>query len=478
MAKNPYGWMYKKEEKKQQPTQIIYNVPRDWGGWGGSVNPDFYRDIGISDQDLVTKPKGTTIGPNGTVLPDTNTKNTGNVIIQDPNKVNQNTTTSPVGSVSDPNYSTSRSTLPSAPAPSSTATSPGSTPVGATPNMMEGHGEFATDNFAMWRDKEGSDAAEEYWQVQLPLMELQQNAKTQDFNSLLAANQFDWTKTVDQWNMMQQGQEFQFNQQQADIANKQWATTENREREQFNIETQLANRGLDIQQFSAEQQVALGKEANQIAKFEAETGRIDVQGRLALDNKIAEAQISADNFANDTERIKVMNDYTINKQLADSDQAYKEGMLGVEQYNAAVNEAYGKKELAIDEMYKQGLISNQEYANETERLLGEQKNRILEFEAETGRIDVEGRNRYQDGLLKAEQARLALDTTLGMGRLNLDTMTQQQLNAYRYAQMSQEATLQREQMRSQELQNRYSVFGRSQAPAGMGASGGWTRNWS
>lgn len=143
----------------------------------------------------------------------------------------------------------------------------------------------------------------------------------------------------------------------------------------------------------------------------------------------------------------------------------------------------------IDQMYKQGLLTNEQYANETQRIqaanqlhLGNAQNQIAQFNADTQRNEVQNQyalgNReldvkdwYQRQSVGVAQAQTQIDQAYKQGlitneqrQLALAELTQQQNQAYQYAQLSQQAQLQREQMAAQQQMANIAAFGRVQTP--------------
>lgn len=99
----------------------------------------------------------------------------------------------------------------------------------------------------------------------------------------------------------------------------------------------------------------------------------------------------------------------------------------------------------------------QQRAN-TERELGLESNRI--------------ENMYKSGQLTNQQRELALAELKQKSESGLASRTQDELTAYRNAQMAQEAGLTREKMEADRQNAAMAAFGRSQAPTAR-----WTRSW-
>ena len=155
---------------------------------------------------------------------------------------------------------------------------------------------------------------------------------------------------------------------------------------------------------------------------------------------------------------------------------------------------YQDEQNRIDQAYKQGLINNQQYENQTGRLQARYQNAYQQgmlknqgYENETGRLSANYQNAYQQGLLKNQlydntTGRLAQGATERyqtgqLGNQQYANITERQLGQGNLAlgqnRLTQEGAVAREQMRSNELQNRYSVFGRAQAPSQQ-----WSRSWA
>jgi hypothetical protein len=131
----------------------------------------------------------------------------------------------------------------------------------------------------------------------------------------------------------------------------------------------------------------------------------------------------------------------------------------------------GDRQFGLDSELGRGALANDQYQGKTNRiqvdnnnLIQQEQNRIAQYEAQTGRTDVEGRQKldsfandtarmtaegnreYQRGQLGFEDKRLGMD------------------DSYRRDALGQEGAIARERMRSEEMNNRYSVFGRAKAP--------------
>lgn len=156
------------------------------------------------------------------------------------------------------------------------------------------------------------------------------------------------------------------------------------------------------QRLGIENQYKLGDYANR-------TGRIDVEGRLANDQ-----------FGNETDRMNVQNQYKLGQgALENQGFANQTGRMDVQNQYRLGQESNANTRFGLENQYKlgQGQLSNDQFSNQTQRLGVENQ-----FSLGNRGLDLQGRE---------------IDTN---------------------------AQIARERMRSDEMNNRYQVFGRSQAP--------------
>jgi hypothetical protein len=179
--------------------------------------------------------------------------------------------------------------------------------------------------------------------------------------------------------------------------------------------------GLETNRMDVKNRNTIDKERNRIAQYEAETGRVDVEGRRKLEE-----------FANNTARMGVTGGLENDKLRIGNEYDLGLGKLDNDRFNNQTTRDLG-----------QGALDNDRTRIGNEMTLGQ------------GRL---GLDRERD------MGRLGLDTELGRGALGFQNRELDVNDAYRQKALGQEADLSRERMRSDELNNRYQVFGRSQAP--------------
>lgn len=171
--------------------------------------------------------------------------------------------------------------------------------------------------------------------------------------------------------------------------------------------------------------------------------------------------------------------------------------FGLNQELGRGNLAVAQMQNQIDEMYKKGQLTNEQYSNETQRIqaanqlhLGNAQNQISQQNADTQRASVNNQlhlgnreadikdwyNRQQVGLAQQQNT---IDNMWKSGQLTnqqrelaLGELTQKQNEAFRYANMSQEAALTRENYANQQKVAAMNAFGRAQAPRSR-----WVRSW-
>lgn len=283
-------------------------------------------------------------------------------------------------------------------------------------------------NAQQWGTPEMGQAAQNYTAISLPFSQLQQNAYQygQDFNENQRRwdQQFGWTQTTDQFNM--------------NLAQQQQAMADWVARNQ---------QGNWQQQFGLDQTVALGNlgvsQAQQQAQDWYQRQQIGVaQEQNRIDQLYRTGQLSNEQYANETQRIQAQNQLHLGNaqnQIAQFNADTERGQVQNQLH-------LGNEQNRIDEMYKRGMLSNEQYANESQRLY---QTGQLEVARQANTID----QMYKAGMLTNQQRDLALQE-----------LAQQQNDAYRYAQMAQEATLSRENMANQQRLAAMNAFGRWQAP--------------
>ena len=233
--------------------------------------------------------------------------------------------------------------------------------------------------------------------------------------------------------------------------------------------------------------------------------------RLQLDNLLANGQITNEQYANETNRMNMQNQYSTTKSQQEIDWQLGSGNLQL-----------GFQQSAIDQMYKSGQLTNEQYANETARLnnqnqyglgqrqlenewqlgsgnlarewqkqgndyaiaqqrvnldqmLGSGQITNQQYANETARLDAQ--NQYAlgqgqqemewqlgSGNLARQWQQMANEYALGQGQLNFQNTGQGLDEAYRRSALQQEAELTRQRLQNEMTQSRYSAFGRAQAP--------------
>jgi hypothetical protein len=161
----------------------------------------------------------------------------------------------------------------------------------------------------------------------------------------------------------------------------------------------------------------------------------------------------------------------------------------------------GDRQYGLDERLGVGNMDNDRYGRETDRmsvgntnLIQQEQNRLREYEAFTGRQDVEGRQRLEGfandtarmraegqntnerygvdtqrelGLGANANARYGVDVQreLGQGDLGYKNRQLDTDEAYRRSALAQEGAIARERMATDSMNQRYATFGRAQAPS-------------
>jgi hypothetical protein len=125
----------------------------------------------------------------------------------------------------------------------------------------------------------------------------------------------------------------------------------------------------------------------------------------------------------------------------------------------------------LEQELGRGTLAATNYANQTNRnqvnnqnLIQQEQNRIAQYEAQTGRQDVEGRQRLDQ--FSNDTARMGVNNqmTLGQGQLGFENRRLDVDDAYRQKALSQEGAIARERMASDSMNQRYATFGRATAP--------------
>lgn len=254
---------------------------------------------------------------------------------------------------------------------------PNSNP-GVNFQLPEGFG----NSMGFWAGPDRAAAMNAYASTLVPLQQLQQNAYQygMDFNEAQRRDDrnFNWQQFTDRAGIDMGWADRAMAQQAQNIASDQW-------NQQFGFETDMANRQFGLEDYAT---------------------RAGVQ----------------------QEWDKIRNQYAIEQRAMDIDQAYRNGMLSIEQRNMALQE--------LENQQKYGL-AQQEF----------------------------GLSQQKFGLSQQE---LALQAQLGLGGLNLDR--EQLAQAWQKAML--DAQLQREGYQNQQAIAAMNNFGRSQAPTSR-----WIRNY-
>lgn len=134
----------------------------------------------------------------------------------------------------------------------------------------------------------------------------------------------------------------------------------------------------------------------------------------------------------------------------------------------------------LEQELGRGQLSATNYANQTNRtqvnnanLIQQEQNRIAQYEAQTGRQDVEGRQRLDQ--FANDTARMGVQNqyNLGQGQLGFQNRQLDTDEAYRRTALGQEGAIARERMATDSMNQRYATFGRAQAP-NMRAMRSWS----
>ncbi len=298
---------------------------------------------------------------------------------------------------------------------------------------------------AGWADPAMSQAMANYQGI-LPYVQAQQNAYQygQDFTEAQRRwdEQFGWTQQTDQFNMGLAQQQQAMAQWTAQQQQGNWQN-------QYNLDTELGRGALGVDQ------------ATQQANAAYQQGQIGIaQEQNRIDQMYKAGQLTNEQYANETQRIQAGNQL----HLGNVQNQISQQNADTQRQEAANALHLGNEQNRIDQMYKSGMLSNEQYANESQRLYqtGQLSQAANELQSQDWyrrqQIDVANQQNqidqmYKSGMISNQQRELALAE-----------LTQQQNDTYRYAAMTQEAALSRENMTNQQKLTAMNAFGRWQAP--------------